>query len=319
MLRADLHVHSWHSGLNYDLPFVKSRDCYSSPESVYRTARARGMDLVTITDHDSIDGCLEFLDRHPDAHDFIIGEEISCWWPGTRLEIHIGAYAIDETIHRDVQPLRQNVHELIAYLRERSVPIVFNHPLHFYRYQVPLEDYLRLLLDVNGVEVRNGAMLEEHNALAERLVHAACTDSANAARLASVGGSDSHTLRRVGRTWTEAPAASREEFLACLRQGTARAGGAHGSTAALACDIYGVIGQYWLALAGLQRNELSSTRRAFGMAFSAVSLPFEFTPLLVSAIGKRRERATVRSVQRDLATPDAVAPTVPVTAEGVEP
>jgi predicted metal-dependent phosphoesterase TrpH len=277
------------------------------------------MDLVTITDHDSIDGCLEFLDRHPDAHDFIIGEEISCWWPGTRLEIHIGAYAIDETIHRDVQPLRQNVHELIAYLRERSVPIVFNHPLHFYRYQVPLEDYLRLLLDVNGVEVRNGAMLEEHNALAERLVHAACTDSANAARLASVGGSDSHTLRRVGRTWTEAPAASREEFLACLRQGTARAGGAHGSTAALACDIYGVIGQYWLALAGLQRNELSSTRRAFGMAFSAVSLPFEFTPLLVSAIGKRRERATVRSVQRDLATPDAVAPTVPVTAEGVEP
>jgi hypothetical protein len=162
-------------------------------------------------------------------------------------------------------------------------------------------------------------MLDAHNTLAERLVHAACTDSANAARLGSVGGSDSHTLRRIGRTWTEAPAANREEFLECLRQGTTRAGGAHGSTAALACDIYGVIGQYWLALAGLQRNELSSARRAFGITFSALSLPFEFTPLLVSAMGKRRERATVRSVERDLAAPDAVAATVPVTPEGIEP
>ena len=34
--RADLHVHSWHSKVNGDLPFFRSRDCYSSPVDVYR-------------------------------------------------------------------------------------------------------------------------------------------------------------------------------------------------------------------------------------------------------------------------------------------
>ena len=50
--------------------FLKSRDCYSAPEDVYRVAKARGMDLVTLTDHDTIDGCLEFLSAHPDAPGF---------------------------------------------------------------------------------------------------------------------------------------------------------------------------------------------------------------------------------------------------------
>ncbi len=34
-----------------------------------------------------------------------------------------------------------------------------------------------------------------------------------------IGGSDAHTLRRVGRTWTEAPGRTRDEFLTSLREG----------------------------------------------------------------------------------------------------
>ena len=41
------------------------RDCYSRPEAVYATAKARGMDLVAITDHDTIDGALALLERIP--------------------------------------------------------------------------------------------------------------------------------------------------------------------------------------------------------------------------------------------------------------
>ena len=81
MLRADLHVHTWHSGYNHDLPFLKSRDCYAYPLAVYQAAKRRGMDLVAITDHDSIDGGLELLSRAPDDRDVILGEEISCWLP----------------------------------------------------------------------------------------------------------------------------------------------------------------------------------------------------------------------------------------------
>src|SRR3712207_9376709 len=111
-MRADLHVHSWHSKQSGSLRLLRSRDSYSSPERVYRTARARGMDLVTITDHDTIDGCLELLNRHPDAGDFIVGEEVSCRLPEGDIEVHLGVYGLDEALHRELQPLRGNVFEV---------------------------------------------------------------------------------------------------------------------------------------------------------------------------------------------------------------
>jgi predicted metal-dependent phosphoesterase TrpH len=295
-MRADLHVHTRHSGLTDDLAFLRSLDCYSSPGDVYRVARARGMDLVTITDHDSLDGCLELLDAHPDAPDILVGEEVTCWWPGCDLEVHVGAYGISEAVHREIQPLRDNVHEVVACLRASGAVAIINHPLHFYRFQVPLADYLALIAMADGVEARNGAMLPAHNALAVELA-AMCGGRCVA------GGSDAHALHRIGRTWTEAPASSRDEFLASLRAGTTRVGGAHGSTAALAGDIYRVIGQYWLALAGRRASGLSLPRRALGMVFSGASLPFQFTPLLVAAQKKRREARAVRACRSRLGLP----------------
>ena len=69
----------------------------------------------------------------------------------------------------------------------------------------------------------------------------------------AVGGSDAHTLRRVGTTWTAAPGRTRDEFLANVAAGRGRVGGVHGSTMQLAGDIYGVIAQYWLSLVGARR------------------------------------------------------------------
>ena len=66
LMRADLHVHTRHSTKLSTLAFLRNRDCYSRPADVYRTAKARGMDLVAFTDHDSIDGALELLNDRPD-------------------------------------------------------------------------------------------------------------------------------------------------------------------------------------------------------------------------------------------------------------
>src|SRR5688572_146540 len=101
-LRADLHVHTCHSRHSGTLRFLGSRDCYSQPLDVYRVAKARGMDLVCITDHDSIDGGLELMERLPDVDDVIVGEEISCLLPEGRVEVHIAAYGMTESLHRDV-------------------------------------------------------------------------------------------------------------------------------------------------------------------------------------------------------------------------
>jgi len=255
------------------------------------------MDLVTITDHDSIDGCLELLSRYPGADDIFVGEEVSCWWPGSALEIHVAAYGHDENDHRELQRLRTNVHDVLAYLRSRSLLGIVNHPFHFYKSQVPFDRYVELLADAGGVEVRNGTMLAVQNGLVANLMEIL---RARGVTRATVGGSDTHTLRRIGLTWTSAPGRTRDEFLASLRAGDGHDGGRHGSSASLAADVYGVVADYWKSLAGLTRHGYSLPRRALGIGFSAVSLPFQFTPALVAAVQKSSEAARCREYARVL-------------------
>src|SRR5437588_193399 len=139
--------------------WAETRDCYSDPEQVYRVAKARGMDLVTITDHDSIDGCLEFLDRHPDADDFFISEEIECRFPDLPFKIHVAAYGITEAIHGEARRLRTNANDVVAYLRAQRVCFALNHLFFFYRPSVPLDRYLAAVAPFPAFEGRNGAML----------------------------------------------------------------------------------------------------------------------------------------------------------------
>src|SRR5215213_2162263 len=297
MLRADLHVHSCHSGLTGNLAFLRSLDCYSEPDAVYRQARARGMDLVTITDHDSIDGVLELLSCRPDATDVFMGEEISCWWPGTSLEVHVAAYGHTESDHRELRRLRTNVHDVLAYLRAQRILAAVNHPFHFYRGQVPLDQYVQLLTTAGGVEARNGAMLRAQNELTATL---AASLRAEGSRCGMVAGSDSHTLRRVGLTWTAAAGTTREAFLASLRDGGGEPGGRHGTWVSLSADVYGVVAQYWASLAGLTRQRHSVSRRALGLGFSLLSLPFQFTPAFVAAAQQSSEAAHCREYARAL-------------------
>jgi predicted metal-dependent phosphoesterase TrpH len=66
--RVDLHCHSTASEIS-KLGIQRSLglpECATPPEEVYGLAKRRGMDLVTITDHDTIAGCLEIADR-PDV------------------------------------------------------------------------------------------------------------------------------------------------------------------------------------------------------------------------------------------------------------
>lgn len=302
LLKADLHVHSWHSTENGDLPFLKSRDCYSNPVDVYRTAKARGMDIVTITDHDSINGCLELLSRMPGLDDFIIGEEVSCRMPDGDIEVHLGVYGMTEALHRDVQPLRRNVFDVIARLREAQVFFSLNHLLHFYRRQVPLDTYLRLVAEVPALEVRNGTMVPAHNILVERLLaHLRHSSNGPGGQWPAVtAGSDAHTLRRIGRTWTEAPGRTAADFLEALKKGLGQACGAHGGTGAVAGDAYGVVSRYCASLFGFWPSNHTPVHRAGCIAFSLVSLPGQFLPWMIPAFGKRRERRTVAEVASEL-------------------
>ena len=54
-MKCDLHVHTVHSGM-CTVPLLNRicRESYSSAQYVYETLKRCGMDLVTVTDHDSI-------------------------------------------------------------------------------------------------------------------------------------------------------------------------------------------------------------------------------------------------------------------------
>jgi predicted metal-dependent phosphoesterase TrpH len=316
LLRADLHVHTRHSKHNASVPFVASRDCYSPPQAVYRIAKARGMDLVAITDHDTIDGALELLDRQPGAADIIVGEEVSCRFPDVNMQVHLGVYGISETLHRDVQPLRNNVFEVTAFLRSAGVFFVLNHLFHFYRRQIPIESYLRLLHEVPALETRNGAMLAAHNRLVEEIASEWSALSGVRSRLASVAGSDAHTLRRVGRTWTEAPGSNREEFLESLKRGLGRPGGRHGGTPATCGDVYGVIAAYAASLVGARPVDHHGWHRAACLAFVAASLPLQaFLPAVMTLLVKRREMREVRRARMDLSAAFGQRSRTPVLTE----
>ena len=55
---------------------MEARESYTPPEEAYRMAKGAGMDFVTLTDHETIDGALTLT--HPD---FLVGEEVSAYLP----------------------------------------------------------------------------------------------------------------------------------------------------------------------------------------------------------------------------------------------
>jgi len=304
-LRADLHVHTRASRVCGTLKFLGSRDCYSAPEDVYRVAKARGMHLVAVTDHDVIDGALELAAAHPD--DVIVGEEVSCWLADGQLEVHLGVYGMTERLHREIQPWRRDAFDVMTALREADVFFALNHLMYFYRGQMPLDVYLEVLDAVPALEARNGTMLPEHNLLVEALARRP------GRRLGMIGGSDAHTLRRIGRTWTEAPGANRGEFLASLRAGLGRPQGEHGAARAVYGDAYGVVGRYIASLFGFGPRDHRGLRRAGCMAFSLMSLPAQFLPVTIAIKRKAEEARAVRQATLalgsalDLTTTAAVA------------
>lgn len=296
--RADLHVHSCYSTASGSLRFLRSRDCYSSPLDVYRTAKRRGMDVVTITDHDAIDGWRELMDARPDADDILPGEEVSCRLPDGNVQVHLGVYGITERVHAEIQPLRRNVFDVLALLRESGTFFALNHVLHFYREQAPLERYLQLLSAVPALETRNGAMLGTHNALAERLTREWRGDGPP---MACVAGSDAHTLRRVGRTWTEAPGTTATAFLASLSAGLGKPGGDHGGRMTIAADTYGVVARYSASVYGRGPRDHSGWHRVGCALFIAGSIPAQFMPMVVALVVKSRERRAVAAAVKQLA------------------
>lgn len=206
------------------------RESYNDPLRLYQLLKRRGMSMITITDHDSIEAA-ESLRKFPD---FFLSEEATVRMPsGT--EMHMGIYGISERDHVQIQRRRDDFVSLLMYLTEKKLFFSANHVFSSLTGERQFEDFKWFAFHIPAFEIRNGQMCARANGCAELL----------AKRLdkVGIGGSDSHTYAGAGTTFTEvAGAHSVQEFLQGLRAGHGSVHGVHGGYRKLTWDVYRIIG-----------------------------------------------------------------------------
>jgi len=238
------------------------------------------MDFVTLTDHDTIDGCRALRDARGPLPDFFFGEEVSARFPADGTIVHINVYDHDEAQHREIARLRNNIYELVAYLRSIGKLYVLNHMTWTEQHRVLTPAQLADVLEHFEVfEGLNGARSYAHNAF----VWHATRERGKVL----VGGSDSHT-NRVGATYTLSIGTSPAELLENIQAGHARYCGPCGNPEQLREDV-------WLVLQhDIQRRMTATGSRWQRLLCHALAHLGEHLHPLICRLYHRRQRTLMR-------------------------
>ena len=199
--RADLHMHTTAS------------DGWPEPCQLVDFARATGLDVIAVTDHDTLDGALraaEYAARFSKPH-VVIGEEVSSrngHIVGLFVERRIGpgmsAAATVHAIHEQ-GGLAIAVHPFWRTMRRNGTRVVHG------------VGWLAAELDFDAIEVENATPgFYVFNQMARRLSVGLGS--------AEVGGSDAHILDAVGRAFTEFPGKTPKALRTAIETATTNAG-----------------------------------------------------------------------------------------------
>jgi glycosyltransferase involved in cell wall biosynthesis len=210
------------------------------------------MDYVTITDHDSIDGCLEI------AHlpRTFISEQVTTYFPHDACKLHILVWGISEQQHRDIERVRENIFDLQRYLQRAQIAHAVAHPLYSVNGKleaVHLEQLILLFKHFEGINGLRDALLsdlaqtlfeqltpEKIDVLANR--HGVAPTHTEPWRKILVAGSDDHGGQFAASAFTETPTArSAEQFLKSIRNGDCRPCGQSGTPLILSHGFYNTV------------------------------------------------------------------------------
>lgn len=153
--RADLHVHSRYSDhpSEWFLRRIGAPESFVEPRDIYQRCRERGMDFVTITDHNEIRGALEIADL-PGT---FLSAEVTTYFPEDGCKIHCLVHGISEAQFARIQELRANIYDLRDYLLGADIAHGVAHPLFRVNGKLTVEHVEKLLLLFNTFEGVNGA------------------------------------------------------------------------------------------------------------------------------------------------------------------
>ena len=292
--RIDLHLHSRASGAATNW-WVKSlglgfetRESYTEPAAAYDMVKAAGMDFATLTDHETIAGAVELLDRP----DFLVGEEVNARFPEDGSSVDVLVYGVTPALHPELQARRVDVYALVDFVREAGLVAVLAHPVFepAVRLDKPMIEKRLLLFGL--WEFINGSRPASQNALTARI--AAGVDASTLRQLAAVhalpvpphrriagtGGSDDHGGMYGGATHTVVPRVeTADDLLEALRVGAAWPAGEDGHVDKMAHTGF--------KIAGLAFHENGPTPAIEGPE----SKLLEYLPLLAMLSGPQIRRA----------------------------
>jgi glycosyltransferase involved in cell wall biosynthesis len=260
-MNVDLHVHSKFSKRpsQWVLRKIGCPESFTEPLQIYRIARQRGMDLVTISDHNSIAGALEIA-HLPGA---FVSEEITTYFPDNGCKLHVLALDVTEAQHGEIGKLRKNVFDLVPYLRSEEIVHILAHPLYAVNDRLTMDHFEQLLLLFKHFEL-NGARNAEQNEHLRRVLsrlqpadidrladkHGVVPDFPEPWIKTLTGGSDDHSGLNIARTYTRVAGDTVADLLAGLRNGHAEVVSHPSTPLTMAHNFYGIAWQYY-------RNRLS--------------------------------------------------------------
>jgi len=210
------------------------------------------MNHVTITDHDTIEGCLQIADL-PRT---FISEQVTTYFPHDLCKLHILVWGISEQQHRDIEAIRDNIFELQRYLQTAQITHAVAHPLYSVNGKLEarhLEQLILLFKHFEGINGLRDALLSD---LAQTLFEQLTPDKIDAFasrhnfapthaepwKKVFVGGSDDHGGQFVASAFTETPAAdSAEKFLEFVRNGDCEPRGQGGTPLILSHGFYNTV------------------------------------------------------------------------------
>jgi glycosyltransferase involved in cell wall biosynthesis len=258
LARADLHLHSQHSNRpsEWFLRRIGAPESFMAPRAVYDACKAAGMDYVTISDHNVIEGALELAEL-PDT---FVSCELTTYFPENGCKVHLLVHGITESQFKTLQEAREDIYTLREVVLREAICHSVAHPLFRVNDRLTPEQFEQLLLLFNRFEGLNGSRDPRGGsilrAVFDGLTPETLADLANRHGIAPhgerpwvktlTGGSDDHGGLYIAGAYTETPPAENvAAFLEHLREGRCQAGGHGGGSVHLANSLYQIAYAYY--------------------------------------------------------------------------
>ena len=264
-MKIDLHVHSKFSTRpsQWVLQKIGCPESFTDPFQIRKVALNRGMSMVTLTDHNTIEGVLEI------AHlpDVFISEEVTTYFPEDGCKIHVLAYHITEAQHREIQKVRSSVFDLVRLLRTEKIVHVVAHPLYSTNDLMNVHHFEQLLLLFKNFEL-NGARDESQNRTLKEVLarlqpedidrladkHGIEPDFPEPWQKNLTGGSDDHSSLHIACRYTEVEGVKNlKEFLEGMSMGRCLSHGIEATPLTMSYNLYSIAYQFYRKKFGLDR------------------------------------------------------------------